>query len=57
MSNDMRQDLRAKEKELMQIKDKIEILERELDQLRCKHEYDNIKRFVHLLRLFCGGIM
>ncbi|CAI4227171.1 unnamed protein product [Auanema sp. JU1783] len=44
-TGDMKAELRKKQRESDQITEQIDILERQIDQLRCGYEYDSIKRY------------
>lgn len=43
----MKGELRAKQREADSLTERIDALERQIDQLRCGYEYDSVKRFVN----------
>jgi uncharacterized protein (TIGR02231 family) len=47
-ASNLKQEIREKEKLCFNLKDRIDAIERNLDQLRCKHEYDNHKRSINI---------
>lgn len=40
----MRQELREKENKLSELNSELDLMERQIDQLRCRLEYDSLKR-------------
>ena len=43
----MKGELRAKKREADLLTERIDALERQIDQLRCGYEYDSVKRFLN----------
>ena len=43
----MKGELRAKQREADLLTERIDALERQIDQLRCGYEYDSVKRFAN----------
>uniref|UniRef100_A0AC34F516 DUF4139 domain-containing protein n=1 Tax=Panagrolaimus sp. ES5 TaxID=591445 RepID=A0AC34F516_9BILA len=47
-ASNLKQELREKEKSCLNLKERLDAIEKNLDQLRCKHEYDNHKRSINI---------
>uniref|UniRef100_A0A7E4V2Y9 Protein F37C4.5 n=1 Tax=Panagrellus redivivus TaxID=6233 RepID=A0A7E4V2Y9_PANRE len=48
-ASDLKQELRNCEKQVRELKDRIDCVERNIDQLRCRFEYDNHKRSISII--------